>query len=316
VFGLGAYLRALYQLCRAFRKTFSIRPGLYHTGCCYDFNTPLIVTANYHLTVFLLWRTLRRLNVRILVIDTGGINVWCSSGKGNFSAQAIIKQLSRFPAEMLGNNGKLELILPKLSLAGVNLRELRQAGYKPRIGPIYRQDIPEFLESGEAKDMKDARYSFSLRDRLFILPATLLQTGHYALYLAAALYIWHHFFPTGTHWQILPLSLALSLLYVLLFPRLPGRAFTTKAISLYALLALVIITQLSANNSWPEDSYSLLFYSLFTAGFLLFFALSFTGNSGVSNYSLVKREIIRFLPVSAVLLLASLAALIVKGVSQ
>ena len=85
------YFKVLYSWMFAFRRTFIIEPGLYFTGEEYDISTPLLVSCNYHMTVFVLWRILRTRNVRLLVIDTHGINVWCSSGKGQFSADEILK---------------------------------------------------------------------------------------------------------------------------------------------------------------------------------------------------------------------------------
>jgi len=111
----------------------------------------------------------------------------------------------------------------------------------------------------------------------------------------------------------LPLSLGLSLLYVILFPWLPGRTFSLRAIWLSLAPALLLLGDLYYGLLGSLDGTSLLFYLLFSSGFLIFFALSFTGNSGVSNYSLVKKEIVRFLPISAICLLSSVCLVIVKG---
>src|SRR4030042_4579571 len=78
-------LKSFYCLLFAFKNKFIITPGLYYTGDEYDINSPMLVTCNYHLTVHLLWNIIKNRKLRILVIDTKGINVWCSSGKGQFS---------------------------------------------------------------------------------------------------------------------------------------------------------------------------------------------------------------------------------------
>ncbi len=309
------YLRALWEWLNAFRRTFRVAPGLYYTGCCYDRNAPLLVTCNYHLTVFLLARSLRGRSVRLLVIDTAGINVWCSSGKGRFSAQQIIMQLERYPREMLAQGKTIELVLPKLSLSGVSLKELRRAGVTPRIGPIYRHHLPSYLDNTPLKDSAASRYTFSLTDRLFTLVPTLLQVAKRALYLAAAMLIWHHFFPTGIYWQVLPLVLLVAALYIILFPLLPGRSFALKGLVLFAALALPLSLDHLHLGFLGLQRIDFIFYLLFLAAASLLFALSYTGDSGVSNYSLVKKEIVRFLPLALLLLLGSLATLIVKGVS-
>jgi len=51
----------------------------------------------------------------------------------------------------------------------------------------------------------------------------------------------------------------------------------------------------------------------FIIGFNLFFGLYYTGNSGVSNYSLVKEEITRYLPIALASFLLALISLIIKG---
>ena len=87
---------ALVAWLDAFRRTYAVPPGLYHTGPTNDPEAPLLVTANHRLTVLALVRHLRRHPTRILVVDTDGINVWCSAAKGVFSAEAILTQLARY----------------------------------------------------------------------------------------------------------------------------------------------------------------------------------------------------------------------------
>jgi hypothetical protein len=313
-FGAIDYLKSLYSWIFSFRRTYSIEPGLYYTGGSYDGTAPLLATGNYHMTVFLLWRTLRGRSVRLLVVDTEGINVWCASGKGRFSASEILRQLARYDLGLLTDGDAVTLVLPKLSLSGVSLAELKSAGIIPRIGPVYRHDIPAYLDALPLRDRASDRYRFTLRDRLFTLVPSLAQFLKYGAVAAAALLAWDYFFDTGIYWQVLPIIAAVVVLYVVLFPILPTRTFAVKGL----VLALAII---AAYTAWLyiagegiADAAGYSFYTLFTAGTCIFFALSYTGNSGVSNYSLVKKEIVRYLPVTALIYLAALAAITLKGV--
>jgi hypothetical protein len=308
------YLKAFYSWLRAFRVTFIVQPGLYYTGKKYDRNSPLLVTCNYHMTVFLLWRILHRRNVRLLVIDTLGINVWCSSGKGKFSAGEILKQIDRYDRKILTDSGDIELVLPKLSLSGVSLSELRKKSIIPRIGPIQAKDLPEYLDAVPLTDNKNDHYVFNMRERLFTLIPSLVQIGKYSIITASLLYAWDLFFKTGIHWQVVPLALGMVILYVILFPFLPTKRFALKGISLFAPIATLFALDYAHVRTLTADLFSLAFYITFSGGFILFFALSYTGNSGVSNYSLVKKEVIRFLPVSFLFILASLIVIILKGV--
>ena len=306
------WLKTFISWIRSYHKTYDIEPGLYYTGKEYEINSPLLVTCNYHMTVFLLWRILKGRNVRILVIDTKGINVWCSSGKGQFSAGLIINHLAKFAKKDLTENAKLEVILPKLSLSGVKLAELRKAGIIPRIGPIYAQNLPEYLD-GDIQDCDDDHYKFNLRNRLFtLLPSFIQFTKHIAL-VTVVLFLLHLIFKTGFWWQILPVSLSIPIIYITLFPILPSKNFSFKGIVLFVLQSLFLYFLFGPKLS-EFSSYIIAFHLLFYLGTNIFFGLYYTGNSGVSNYSLVKKEIVTFLPVVFVLYLAALTMLILPGV--
>ena len=57
-----------------------------------DADSPVLVTANYKMTVDLLRRELAGLNAWLLVLDTRGINVWCAAGKGTFGTGEVIRR--------------------------------------------------------------------------------------------------------------------------------------------------------------------------------------------------------------------------------
>ena len=308
------FLKALYCWIMAFRQTFSVQPGLYYLGGQYDKNTPLLVTCNYHLTVFILWRTLKNISLRLLVIDTGGINVWCSSGGENFCSEEIMKQLNRYNREILSDGTGIEIVLPKLSLSGVCLEELKDNSVVPHIGPVYASKIPEYLNKKPLKDCISDKFEFSLRDRLFTLVPSSIQFLKYMLLSALILFAGNYFTHSAIYWQTIPIGLSISLLYILFFPFLPTKTFSIKGLFLFFLMGGIFSLYNFTLSANPLDSYYYLFYMLFTAGTSVFFALYYTGNSGVSNYSLVKREIMNFLPAVFFLYLLSLAVLIIKGV--
>lgn len=311
-FGFIDWIKAFISWILAYRKTFDIKPGLYFTGNEYDVNSSMLVTCNYHMTVFLLWRILKRRNVRILVIDTKGINVWCSSGKGQFSSREIIKQLARYETKDLTESDKLEIILPKLSLSGVRLSELKKVKIIPIIGPIYAQNLPKYLDH-KITDCDDDHYKFNLRNRLFTLLPSFIQFTKYIAVATAVLFILHLIFKTGFWWQILPVSLSIPILYIILFPILPSQNFSFKGITLFAFQTL-ILSLIFGSRFTEVPGFIIAFNLLFYLGTNIFFGLYYTGNSGVSNYSLVKKEIITFLPVTFFLHLGALIMIILQGV--
>ncbi len=315
-FGMRDCLKAFHSWFRAFKRTHMIEPGLYYTGERYDIAAPLLVTCNYHLTVLSLWRCLRGRNVRILVIDTDGINVWCSSGKGRFSAAAIMQQVARYGKGMLTRGEKIDLILPKLSLSGVKLSDLRKQGVRPVVGPVYASALPAFLDGTASRDTAADIFWFSLKDRLFTLTPSLVQFAKYFIWAAAGLFLWDLLFPTGIHWQVVPAALGYGLAYILLFPLLPTKKFAVKGIALFAIVwaASSAWVLFQGTESLASEPYRYLFGTFFVFGTALFFSLYYTGNSGVSNYSLVKREIITWLPVSALSYAAAVVSIILAGV--
>ncbi len=313
-FKLLDYFKVLYSWMFSFRRTFITEPGLYYTGNEYDINSPLLVTCNYHMTVFVLWRILKNRNVRLLVIDTQGINVWCSSGKGQFSAGEIIKQLERYDRNILSNSDTIDLVLPKLSLSGVSIAELKANSINPKIGPIYAKELPEYLDDIPLKNRNKDKYRFSLKDRLFTMVPSLVQTIKYGIYITIGLLIWHHFFNTDIYWQIIPIFFLIVTLYIIFFPILPTKKFAVKGLFFYMIQVILLSLYFFQFNYNNMDQLSYIFYLFFLGGSNLFFSLSYTGNSGVSNYSLVKKETIRYLPITVLFFVASIVTIIIKGV--
>ena len=55
-----------------------------------DRNSPVFVTGNYRLTVIRLKRSLKGLNCYLLVANSRGINIWCSTAGGHFTNHSVI----------------------------------------------------------------------------------------------------------------------------------------------------------------------------------------------------------------------------------
>ncbi len=315
LFGLIDYFKVIFSWLFAFKRTFIIEPGLYFTGEKYNIDSPLLVTCNYHMTVFVLWRILKRRDARILVIDTQGINVWCSSGKGQFSANEIMKQLNRYDKSIISELDKIDLVLPKLSLSGVSIADLKKNSINPKIGPVYAAELPEYLDDIPLKNRNNDRYKFSLKDRLFTLVPSLVQMIKYGIYIGIVLFVWHYFFNTNIYWQVLPIFAVVIFLFVIFFPVLPTKTFAVKGIFLFIPLGIVLsLFYFIFDGNKTMDLISYIFYISFLAGTCLFFSLSYTGNSGVSNYSLVRKETARYLPMTVLIFIVSIVSLIIKGV--
>ncbi len=297
------YAKALVQWIHAFKRTYAIEPGLYHLSDDVDVHTPVLVTGNYHLSVFLLLRHLQGRNVRLLVVDTDGINVWCAAGKLQFSNDAILQQLERYDRAELTDRKWLRLVLPKFGLAGIDIRGLRKEKIRPIIGPLYAREVPAWLAAPKLVDQNESRVHFGLQMRLFSwLPGFVQFTG-YSLGVALAFFLLVEL-PFGVHTPvgIVAVAAVMSTLYPVLFPWLWGQRFAVKGITLSAWLLLAVSWALS-----PAVAASAIPVVVATG---IFTALAYTGNSAVSNYSRVRREIAAYLPACVILYVVSEATII------
>jgi hypothetical protein len=307
------YIKAFVCWLNAFKRTYAIEPGLYYTGDRYDRKAPLLVTSNYFLTVFLVARRVRGFNARLLVIDTDGINVWCSASEGQFSHTEILKQLDRYKRSLFTDDRRLVLILPKLGLAGVNLKTLRKANIQPIIGPIYAKDLPTYLSQSPVKNCAKDQVSFGMQSRLYTWLPGLLQSLGYSFAIVLLFWVIEIVWGLPVPMGIIFLTGILATAYPILFPWIPGVRFAVKGLWLAAFTSLGIcaLTALSA-LSLSDLPMTL----LFTFGTAVFFGLSYTGNSAVSNYSRVRKEFARFFPLYVSLYAASLAAFLITEVNR
>lgn len=293
-----------------FKKVNSVKPGLYFTGDEYDKSSPLLVTCNFLSTIILLYRSLRPLNVRLLVINTNGINVWCSSGKGKFSSEEILSKLNMYDRNILTNSQELKIIIPKLSLSGVRLSELKKNKVRPIIGPIYAKQLKQYLHHPPYKDCVEDAVHFGIKSRLYTVVPTVVQFSLYAVLMGLVVFVFNSMFQSGFHWQVIPIAMAISFFYPILFPWLPGKRFAVKGISLAIVLSVyTIYMYMSKIILLPL----MLFYIAFIFGTSTFLALSYTGNSPVSNYSKVKREIVHFLPLSVLFYILAIVFYFING---
>ncbi len=282
--GFADHAKAFISWVLLFYRSFAVRPGLYYTGDR-DENAPLLVTCNNFLTVFLLARRLAWRNVRLLVIDTGGVNVWCSAAKGSFSAEKIIARAAE--TGLLKENRKTELVLPKLCLSGVRLSDLSNAGIKGVIGPVYARELPGYLDRGRFEDRVRDRINFGIQSR----GLTALPTAFQFFYWFLGVYVVAFWMLSSS---IIWAATGLAFFYPVFFPYLPGRRFAVKGLSLGFAASILTACYFFIEGG---DLTVLLFWILFNFATSMFIALSFTGNSPVSNYDSIRKETAQFLPV-------------------
>jgi len=225
-----------------------VKPGVYAVGEP-GRDSPLLVTGNFELTVRRLVRAIEgELDAWILVVDSGGINVWCAAGGGFLTADKIIGALHISGlSEVLHHHA---VILPQLCANGVEGWRIReQTGWGVQWGPARAVDIPEYLARGRKKSDAMRWVTFPLRDRLEMTAVTL---GFYALLILIPIAIfWRSIF-----WPTLIAMAVLSAFYAVTLPWLPGRDGLAKSLPL-TLIALV--GMLVYSTIWDPASIDVLF---------------------------------------------------------
>lgn len=142
----------------------SVEPGLRIFGNPNE-NSPVFVTANFDLTVKRLSQHLKNQDCYLLVAPTNGINVWCAARGLNFTAHSIISVV-----KTSNINEKVAhriLTLPQLSAAGIDVKFVKsETGWDCKFGPVYAQDIPEYVADGFKKPEKMCRVRWPFIDRI------------------------------------------------------------------------------------------------------------------------------------------------------
>jgi len=138
-----------------------------------DAGAPVLVTANFSLTVARVRRALRGRSVWLLVANSSGINVWCAAAGGLLTHQRVIDAVKTSGlAERVAHR---RLILPALSAPGVEVEPIREAtGFRARFGPVSARDLPAYLDGGEKKTEAMRRFDFGVAHRAdMLLPMNL-----------------------------------------------------------------------------------------------------------------------------------------------
>ena len=270
-----------------------VAPGLY----ALDDPTPdslVFVTANYTLSFDALRSALAGRDAYILVLDTEGINVWCAAGKGTFGTEELVHRIEETGlADAVGHR---RLILPQLGAPGVAAHEVkRRTGFAVEYGPVRAADLPEYLKAGKATpEMR--RVQFGLCDRAVLIPVELAHVLLPMMAAAAALFFLGGPLAAG---GLVAAVLAGVVLFAILLPCIPSRAFSSKGLILGGLVALPFGLASLANGEgggWLRWA-SAVTYLLAMTPVTAFLALNFTGSTPSTSRSGVRREIFTYIPI-------------------
>jgi hypothetical protein len=288
------------------RDDYRVKPGVYALGTP-GAAAPVLVTANYKLTFDHLRSSLNGLDAWLLVVDTRGINVWCSAGKGTFCADEVARVVRETRlAEIVSHR---LLVLPQLSAPGVNVHQVREScGFRAAFGPVRATDLPAFLAAGMQADQEMRSVTFTVRERAALTPVELSLAWDRRMLLAygcilAASAVDRRGFSLaravrrgapviGAAWLAL---LAGSAVTPIALPWLPGRAFSLKGAVAGGVLAAGVVAIYRRRLS-PSAKLALLSGIPAAASYT---AMNFTGSSPITSPSGVELETRRALPLQA-----------------
>jgi NAD-dependent dihydropyrimidine dehydrogenase PreA subunit len=157
----------------------SVPTGLVAVGTP-DRSSPVIVTANFSLTVARVKRAMQGHDAWLLVANTDGINVWCAAGGRILTAHRVIDAIKVSGLEQKVDHR--EVILPALAAPGVDPAVVKkETRFRARFGPVSATDIPAYLAAGKKKTENMRRFDFGIGHRLdMFLPM------NFPIYLAGA----------------------------------------------------------------------------------------------------------------------------------
>ena len=287
--------------------SYLVPPGLYAVGSPTPAD-PVLVTANYKMSYDLVRSALAGRNAWLLVLETYGINVWCAAGKGTFGSEELV---TRIEASLLAQVVEHRvLILPLLGAPGVSAFEVRaRSGFSVRFAAVSAADITRYLDGGMEATPKMRELTFTLRERLVLIPVELviaLKGSVWIVPLLAFAAGWRdgRFVPSAAIPAVLAYLGAVAagtIVTPLALPWLPTRSFAVKGAVVGVLWSLLFLAVMGWRGLAAAATV------LLASTVSSFLALNFTGSTPYTSRSGVKREMRLSMPAMAGGLIAGIA---------
>jgi hypothetical protein len=277
------------------RMSYLVPPGLYRVGEP-DRQSPVLVTANYKLTVDAVRRELAGLKAWLLVLDTKGVNVWCAAGKGTFGTAELVRRIDA--VGLAGLVDHRDLVVPQLGATGVAAHEVKRAtGFSVHYGPVRARDIGAYLAAGMKATPPMRRVTFGWKERIALAPMEVTGALKPALVILAAIALLDVLRYRSLGWHVAadfaPLLAAMfagTVLTPLLLPYLPSRIFAVKGAVAGALSTVAALVAL------PGGVIEATGMALLGTAIASYMAMMFTGATTFTNLAGARLEVRRALP--------------------
>jgi len=182
-------------------------------------------------------------------------------------------------------------------------------GFHVFYGPVRAQDIGAFMQAGMKATADMRRITFTLSERIVLVPVDIVGNLKYAIFIAACLLLLSgvgtdlysmdrvaHFGIANAVFVLIA-ALCGAVFPAILLPWLPGRAFSEKGAfaGIIPMLGLVLLRSLHPEifHNWLSFASWLLFFPAVSS----FIGMNFTGSSTYTSLSGVKKEMRIALPV-------------------
>jgi len=289
-----------------------VQPGLYKL----ENPTPdsmVFASANYTLSFDAVRTALAGTDCYILVLDTKGVNVWCAAGKGTFGTAELVRRIVYSGLANIVRHRTL--ILPQLSAPGISAHEVKRlSGFSVEYGPVRAGDLPEYIKTRKATpEMR--RVQFPMKDRLVLTPVELV---HVILPTIAATIILY--FLAGPLAALAAITTAFvgTVFFPVLLPFIPTHDFSTKGLILGGIVAIPFAVSFATNSTMPfwENFLIPIVLLLIMPALTAYLALNFTGCTTFTSRTGVKKEIFRYVPTMALMVVSGILLSILLGIIE
>jgi acetyl-CoA decarbonylase/synthase complex subunit gamma len=280
---------------------YTVEPGLYALGRP-DEKTSVLVTANYKMSFDRLREALPDHDAWILVLDTEGINVWCSAGKGTFGTEELVRRIDASKLAQVVSHR--ELILPQLAGPGVAAHQVKKlSGFRVIYGPIRAKDLPAFMDNGLKATPEMRSVTFTTWERVVLIPVELVSAFKWVFIISFVFFLLGGLGGQGGFWanaldyglfSVLALLGALTagaILTPLLLPWLPGRAFSLKGLSMGLIMAGILTVFRAGDLGTWTGRLEILAWFFLVPALAAYLGMNFTGASTYTSLSGVKKEL-------------------------
>jgi acetyl-CoA decarbonylase/synthase complex subunit gamma len=294
------------------RMGYIVPPGLYAIGTPGS-EAPVVVTANYKMSYDLVRQALAGRNVWLLALETFGVNVWCAAGKGTFGTDELVARVTTTGLSRVVSHRRL--LLPILGAPGVAAHDVeRRTGFRVSYATIRAADLPACLDNGMAATPAMRELTFTLRERLVLVPVEIVLALRSTAVITLCLLILG-FLLGGVVAGFMAAAAYLGAMLTgvmagpLLLPWLPGPSFALKG-AISGLAWCWVWYLLAGGAGWNLATTMAAYLALPAVS--AFYTLNFTGCTTYTSRTGVKKEMRLAMPaiggavaVSALLLLVS-----------